>query len=838
METKSTPITKRSLFSWIRTTHLKLQILLLFIIVVTVAARVVPLEMQKRIVNEAISLRKFDLLLTYCGIYLAAVILQGALKFTINLIQTYVGQEALAGMRRELYHHILTLPLDFFRKTQAGMVVSALITELTTSGNFVGMAIAVPVTNVLTLLAFSGYLFWLHPLLALVSLSIYPIVIFVIPMLQKRANRENKKRVDTTRALSSKIGESITGVHEIQAYGAFDIENRRFDRLADKLLKIRIVWTVYKEAVKVLNNFFTNLSPFLIFLLGGYLAMKGQLELGSLVAFLSAQEKLYTPWKELIQFYQVYQDGSVRYERTMEYFDTEPEHALRPVDREPYDLNGTIDVHDLSFFTESGVQLLENVSFSLKEGEHMAVVGFSGSGKSTLAQCIGQLYKYEGDHIRMGDKEVDRLTKKDIAQNIGYVSQAPFIFSGTIEDNVLYGCRAVMEERRSGEEEIMPSLDDTISMLQQTGIFSDVLRFGLNTVLEKDRDDDLVERILRARESFQEDFGERLSEYVEFFDEDKYLYHASITENLTFGTPRREAFDPAFLSTNDYFLEFLEKAQLTRPLLSLGEELAKQTVDILGNFPAEEAFFEESPLRPDELDDYKEIIQNRVRVKMHKLEPEDRSKLLDLALRFAPGIHKMVGMPSMLETLVMEGRALFHETIDAEDPDAYTFYERSEYIYSQSILNNILFGKTISDSAKAQERIHQSIIQLLIQEDFLERIVEIGMQYEVGTKGDRLSGGQQQKLAIARAFLKQPKVLIMDEATSGLDNTSQARIQNLLETRWKGKATLIAVVHRLDIIKNYDKVAVMRAGKIGEMGTYDDLIAKKGLLYELEFGKE
>ena len=79
---------------------------------------------------------------------------------------------------------------------------------------------------------------------------------------------------------------------------------------------------------------------------------------------------------------------------------------------------------------------------------------------------------------------------------------------------------------------------------------------------------------------------------------------------------------------------------------------------------------------------------------------------------------------------------------------------------------------------------------------------------------------------------------IMDEATSALDNNSQTRIQNLLDSRWKGKSTLIAVVHRLDIIKNYDKVAVMKAGKIGEFGTYDKLIARKGMLYELEFGKQ
>jgi ABC-type bacteriocin/lantibiotic exporter with double-glycine peptidase domain len=114
----------------------------------------------------------------------------------------------------------------------------------------------------------------------------------------------------------------------------------------------------------------------------------------------------------------------------------------------------------------------------------------------------------------------------------------------------------------------------------------------------------------------------------------------------------------------------------------------------------------------------------------------------------------------------------------------------------------------------------------------------MGMQYSVGTKGDNLSGGQRQKLAIARIFLKNPAVMIMDEATSGLDNDSQARIQDLLETQWKGKSTLIAVVHRLDIIKNYDSVGVMKGGKIIEMGTYDELMAKQGVLSELVDGKK
>jgi ABC-type multidrug transport system fused ATPase/permease subunit len=227
------------------------------------------------------------------------------------------------------------------------------------------------------------------------------------------------------------------------------------------------------------------------------------------------------------------------------------------------------------------------------------------------------------------------------------------------------------------------------------------------------------------------------------------------------------------------------------------------------------------------------VVERLKRQKLHELSAEIREKLLRLAMRFVPGVHKMVALPAILENLILEGRALFREKITGDDPEAITFYDVSKYIYSQTILNNIFFGKTKTTNPQTQEKINQSIIQLLIEEDLLETVIEIGMHYQVGTKGDKLSGGQQQKLAIARIFLKHPRILIMDEATSALDNTSQTRIQNLLETRWKKKSTVISVVHRLDTIKNYDHVAVMKAGKIIEIGTYDELMARKGMLYEL-----
>ena len=827
------PIVKRSLFSWIFPGNLKYQLLLLLIIVIMVFARVLPLEMQKRIVNEAINLRNIDLLFRYCGLYLAAVVLASGLKYLTAVFSTLIAQTTTARMRKELYRHILTLPLSFFRDTQPGTVVNALSTELTLPGNFAGIAVASPVTNVLTLLAFAGYLFWLNPLLAGVSLSIYPLVLFLIPVLQRGVNRANKRRVDAARKFSARVAESISGIHEIHGNGAYRIESRKYDKLVDRLLRIRIAWSLYRFGVKGVNNFFTGLGPFLVFILGGYLTIKGQLELGALVAFLSAQEKLYDPWKELIEFYQVYQDASVNYKKTTQFFDVQPDYALEPRDREPFELDGSLEVKDLSFVTDSGIRLLDGINLSLKAGEHLALVGFSGSGKSTLALCIGQLYKYTSGSVMIGDREVSALTKKDMVNNMGIVAQSPFIFDGSIEENILYSCQALANGNEQPSKDGVPTLDDIIATLHQTGIFVDILRFGLNAFLNHDKNEDLVEVIIRVRKNFQRDYGADLADYVEFFDEDKYLYYSSVDENLTFGTPNKEQFTEANLCKNEYFLKFLDQADLTRPLLSLGINLCRQTVDILGNLPPDAVFFKQSPIRAEELDEFKVMAMNLKKKKLHQLEAQDRRRLLDLALRYIPGVHKMVGLSEILETLILEGRALFREKITADDPDAFSFYQASEYIYSQTILNNIFFGKTKTSSSQAQERIDQSIIQLLIEEDLLEAIIEIGMHFEVGSKGDKLSGGQQQKLAIARVFLKAPRLLIMDEATSALDNKSQARIQNLLETRWKKKSTVVSVVHRLDTIKNYDKVAVMKAGKILEVGTYDELMSRKGALYEL-----
>lgn len=838
MEKLQTSIVKKSLVSWILLGNTKLKLLLLLAAIITVLIRVIPLELQKRIVNQAINLKSFDLLLIYCGIYLVAVVCAGALKYVISYLQTIIGQRALTQMRQELYRHVLNLPLNFFRKTQPGMVVQSFVSELATAGDFIGMAVAVPFVSVLSLIAFTVYLLWLNSLLALVSFAIYPFALFILPALQRRANKLNKKRVDVSREYSSKIAEAVSGIHEIQGNAAYGVESRKFDLLANKLMKIRIAWNLYRQGMKVSSNFFSSISPFVIFLLGGWLSINGKLELGALVAFLSAQEKLFDPWRELIDVYQSYQEASVSYRRTMEYFDQKPEFKLDPVDREPYRLNGQIDVQNLSFKTDGDVQLLNDVNFSVSNGEQLALVGFSGSGKSTLAHCVGQLYKYTSGHVYIGDKEVADLTKKDIAHNIGLVSQSPFIFDGSIEENLLYGCKARMNGDASVHGLTLPNLDEKIEIIQQTGIFPDILRFGLNSVLDRTRYPHLADHLIRVRKKLTRRLDPHLLEYVEFFDKQKYLFYSSLAKNLTFGFANDDSFKGENLSQNEDFRDFLNEIGLTSPLLAFGAALCNQTVEILGNLPSDSSFFEQSPILAEELDDYKLLAEHLKKTTLNRLTPLQQQQILDLALRFIPGRHKMMALPVALQRQILAARVNFRQRMTSKAPDAYSFYRKNEYILSHSILNNIFFGRLKTVNPQIQDRIYEQIVQLLIGEDLLESMVEIGMQFQVGSKGDRLSGGQRQKLAIARTFLKKPRILIMDEATSALDNNSQARIQKFLDSHLKGKTTLIAVVHRLDIIKGYDKIGVMKSGKIAELGCYDELMEKKGLLYELVTGRK
>lgn len=236
------------------------------------------------------------------------------------------------------------------------------------------------------------------------------------------------------------------------------------------------------------------------------------------------------------------------------------------------------------------------------------------------------------------------------------------------------------------------------------------------------------------------------------------------------------------------------------------------------------------------------------------LTADEKNLLMVLALRYIPAKHGQIRLQPGFEQKILAARKYFlaeilhvsdclghlDSHIDLEDPsngaldsapNDFNTYCYSGYLYNRNIRTNILLG-----SAK---RTFEDILQIkdLAWDTFkrnglLEEIIDLGLDFFVGSQGSHLSGGQKQKIAIARALLTDPPILIMDEATASLDNISQAMIQDFISSSFKEK-TIISIIHRLDLARFYDSIVVMDNGAIVEQGTYDELMQREDVFYRL-----
>jgi len=848
-------ITKKPLFYWILHKYRGLQFLLLFLIVSSLFFKVFPLEMQRKIINIAINLRKLELLYLYCGLYMGAVLIAGLIKYYINWLQAIIGQKILIEMRRELYNHVLKLPLQFFHRTQTGIIISAMTSELNAVGTFLGGALAIPISSILTFLAFLGFMIYLNPVLGILTTLIYPFEFIVIPMLQKRYNILNRSRVHTVRSMANLVNESISGIHEVQSNSSFQLEQGKLDYYIKKLYRTMSKLFIFKYGIKFSNNFFQSLGPFLLFLIGGYLAINGQFTIGALVAFLSAYEKVYDPWKEMIEYYQMYQDAQVRYRQIMETFDSSERTLLEiPENKEAITLQGTIEARNLGFQISSDVQLLEDISFDLEAGQHLALIGFSGSGKSTLSHLLSQLLNYTDGTLKIDGHEVNSLSKLDIARNISVVSQQPFIFTGTVNDNLLYSCVAL---RLAGITEELPGREKVLAMMREVGLEADVIRWGYRSVLPLEKAQQLADKILSMRRIIHNTLRDEFDGVVEFYDSEAFLEYSTIGQNIIFGEYTGNYSSDYLLNRKD-FLNFLKQTNLEETLLVLGRNIAETTVTLLHDMREDDFFFQGSPMEPGEYDSYAGIIKKLQKTSLINLRKNERHDLLKLALLYIPGKHKIYTLPAKLRSAIIKARHIFlyeiekinleqcrdgtiqqhilpiegHEETQEAPLSTFTPYCTSQYLFNHTLLDNVLFG-TVIDREVLRDSLGALAIRHFSEQGLLDEILEIGLDFHVGSKGDNLSGGQKQKVALARALLKQTPLLILDEATASLDNQSQTQIQKYIDSRLKGNTTVIAVVHRLDMISGYDHILVMRAGKIVESGTYDKLLNQKGVLYGL-----
>lgn len=842
---------ERNLHRYIIKRSLRPQIILIAIsFVLGLALNPLMLDLQKRIINQAIGQRNFDALLWLCGAFLGAVLLNGALKYVKQNFEGYISETMLRDLRGELFNRILRFPLPHLKSTSTGQLVAMILGEVEDLGGYFGLALSTPAFHGAMLVGTLGFMVYANPWMALVSMVLFPIQIVFIRRLQRKVTAMARDRVRMVRGLSDRIQESVGGLQEIYANDTVAYESGRFRHLLQRIFKIRLSIYNLKYLIKWINNFLEKFGQFLLLLVGGWLIINHPetFNLGILVAFLQAYGQLNEPWRELINFFQLKENARVKYEQVIANFDPP---GLRTefarddaVPARPPPLAGAYELRQASVVLDGRTHALDHLQLTLSPRQHVALAGTVGSGKSTLALVLAKLTGFTGT-ILLDGTDLAQFPPGVAGRAIGFVSADARLFTGSVLDNLLYGLRHRRAEATGRRGDVGLGSEDwldlsplavsdrtelvtlALEVVRLVGLEDDLFALGLRSRVDPERHPDVAARILATRRLVSERFaGEQQETAVEFFDRDRFSSYASIGENVVFGHSATAALALEHLPQHPHFRAVLAAAELEGPLVELGADVARDMVEIFKDIAADnELFARFSLLTASELPEYAQVVARLSRGAPSALGAADRDRLIRLALRLIPARHRLGRIDEPFIAKVLAARHRFAETLPPDLAASFVPYDRERYFADGTLLDNLLFGKVVATSSLAVKKVNAIAEEILEAEGLRVLVLEAGLDHHVGLFGGRLSLPQRQRMALGRVLLKRPDILILDGAMTALEPGERMELHRRVLEAMKDR-TVIAAVERPDLARLYDLVVVLDAGVVVQTGTYRELLAQ------------
>ncbi len=482
------------------------------------------------------------------------------------------------------------------------------------------------------------------------------------------------------------------------------------------------------------------------------------------------------------------------------------------------------------------------------------MIGPAGGGKDVFAQILARLVEATAGRVSAGDRDLLRLSEVELGARLGYVGPSAYVFSASVRDNLLYGLkqrvagaaardavaerarqRVLAENRRAGNVDLdceanwvdlqaigaddQSALDARLlGLLAQVDLAEDIYHFGLRGRIDPVHDAGRAEMMLAARAAVAERLQTpELKPLVEPFDPERYNTNATVAENLLFGTPIDARFEIDALATNPEIVRILDRVDLTARLIIAGRQVAATMTEIFADLPPGHELFEQySFLTAEELADLP-VLLSRVGADGATTNAADRARLLSLPLKLVDARHRLGIIDEALKARVLAARGELRKSISK----GVAFFERDRYNAAATIKDNILFGKVAYGQARAEARVGRLIAETLDARGLRGGVMEVGLDFQVGVSGARLSAAQRQKLALARALAKRPDLLIINEATAALDSPTQARIMDGL----LGTATDCLMVWVLSSdapIERFDRVLEFVEGRLARVGTPPD----------------
>lgn len=424
------------------TPYWKQLLLVLAAILLATVLRLLPAILTGRIIDEGLIGRNMNALLILIGLSVGVTLLSNLVGLLESYLNTWVSQQITFDMRNKMFNHLLGMSQRFFTSINQGDLITRMTSDIAGVQQIIAGTFTSIVSNVLTLVVAAVAMFQKNWILAAVGLVIVPLFSLPTRMAGKTRwtlTREAQERQDEINGILNETL-SVSGQLLVKLFGREAYEAQRYEDANRKMVKLNIRQNMAGRWFRVVLSTFTSVGPMLVYLVGGFLMInKGaDLTVGDITVLVSLLGRMYGPVNSLMNMQVDWIRSMALFARIFDYFDM-PHEIKTPKDAIiPEKVHGDIAFEQVSFAYEQDRPILKEVSFTLRSGKSLAIVGPSGSGKSTIINLLMRLYDVDQGRVTLDGRDVRALDLGFLRNNIGLITQDTYLFNASIRDNLLY----------------------------------------------------------------------------------------------------------------------------------------------------------------------------------------------------------------------------------------------------------------------------------------------------------------------------------------------------------------------------------------------------------------
>jgi len=379
------------------------------------------------------------LLALLVGLSMAISVSSNGLRAFRGYLMARFGQRITFDMRNRVYRHLHMLSLGFYAQRETGRIMSRVTQDVSRIQDFISEGMQEGIRSILTILLIVVILFRLNAGLAVLVLLPTPLLVIVTLFFSKKLHRVFHTLWKRWAGLSAILADVLPGIRVVKAFTQEEREVAKFDRKSEQLFYRGLQAVKLRTMFGPMMAFITYLGTVIIWWVGGRKVMGGDLTLGDFIAFTGYMWQFYLPVETLCRLNHRFQHAATSAERVFEILDAEPDIADAPHAMALPEVAGRIQFRDVTFAYEEEKPVLKHIHFDVEPGEMIGLAGHSGAGKSTLINLICRFYDVNEGAILIDGKDVRDVAVQSLRSQIGVVLQDPFLFNGTVVENIAYG---------------------------------------------------------------------------------------------------------------------------------------------------------------------------------------------------------------------------------------------------------------------------------------------------------------------------------------------------------------------------------------------------------------